>query len=258
MYWLALEGQLGIPLANAEEIGGRGARYLESIAALNPLFSRWRPNAGRRHRSVVPSTLTWPPDQTEISNLVNEGTVFESRKGRKQHVGYFISAVTRETDPYRVDFWLQVDFTEGAWWFSNRVGATFYTRSGDIWMALRRGGHDPVAFARRALLDLGTIWDCDWAGAQGGDYSAKGSRPPNAPRLLRYKSGWMVYLDRAHACCIGEANDVKVERLANGGVLFTTVADTMIDGGNADHMAAARRLQTALYPLNESDAGGDR
>jgi hypothetical protein len=253
MNCLALEGQLGIRLATAEGIAERVASYLESVAAVDPLFSRWRPTAMLRHRSIVPATLTWPPDKAELRNWVNECANFESRNGKKQHVGFSIRTVTRENDPFSVDFWLSVDFTEGAWWFFNRVGLTFFAAAGNIWIALQHTGQDPIALSRRALVDLGTIWDCDWAGVQGGDYSAKGSRPPNAPRLTRYKSGWMVYLDRAHATRVGEAKDVEVERIANGAALFTTVADTTFDGGNADHMAAARRLQTALVPLNDQE-----
>ena len=142
------------------------------------------------------TTLTWPPDKAELRNWVNECANFESRNGKKQHVGFSIRTVTRENDPFSVDFWLSVDFTEGAWWFFNRVGLTFFAAAGNIWIALQHTGQYPIALSRRALVDLGTIWDCDWAGVQGGDYSAKGSRPPNAPRLTRYKSGWMVYLDR--------------------------------------------------------------
>jgi hypothetical protein len=66
----------------------------------------------------------------------------------------------------------------------------------------------------------------------------------------------MIYLDRARATCVGEAENVKVERLANGAALFTTVADAAFDSGNTKHMAAARRLQTALSNLNELSTDG--
>jgi hypothetical protein len=145
-----------------------------------------------------------------------------------------------------------VDFTEGAWWFFNRVGVTFFVDREDIWVALHRNGQNPFAFVQRGLLDLGTIWDCDWAGVYGGDYRRPGERPANNSPP-RYKSGWMVYLDQAHAAHIGEAKDVKVERHTNGGVLFTTVADRIFDGRNTVHLAAAERLQTALAPLNDQD-----
>jgi hypothetical protein len=157
MHWLALEGQLGIRLATAERIAERVADHLESIAAIDPRFSQWRPTGMLRHRSVVPATLTWPPDKVELRNWVNECANFESRNGKKQHVGFSIRAVTQENDPFSIDFWLSVDFTDGAWWFFNRVGLTFFARSGNIWTALRHSGQDPIALSRHTLVDLGTI-----------------------------------------------------------------------------------------------------
>jgi hypothetical protein len=250
MKYLALEGQLGIPFANAEAIAERLARYFESIAALNPLYRRWMPSDTRRHRSAVPATLTRPPNKAELRTWIDESSIFESRKGRKQHVGYDIHVLMPEGDQIRVDFWLRVDFTEGAWWFFNRVGVTFFVDRGHIWATLHRDGQNPIAFVQHRLLDLGTIWDCDWAGVFGGDYRWPGERPPNV-ELQQYKSGWMIYLDQARAARVGEVKDMHVEKLANGGVVFTTVTDALFDHRRANHWAAALRLQGALAPLNE-------
>jgi hypothetical protein len=68
----------------------------------------------------------------------------------------------------------------------------------------------------------------------------------------------MVYLDRAPAAQVADDGDLKVERLANGGALFTSVAGAIFDGSNTDHWAAAARLQAALVPLNESESDGDK
>jgi hypothetical protein len=255
--WITVQGQLGTRLANSEAIAERVGHSLQSIATLNPLFNNWAPHDSRRHRSTLPATLTWPPQQAELRVLINEGAIFESRKGRKAHVGYGATLWTPENDSIQVNFWLRVDFTDGAWWFLNRVGITFFVPgANNIWVALQRIGQNPITFSRLALLDLATTWDCDWAGALAGDYSEKAPNPPHVP-IRRYKSGWMVYLDGAHAAHVGEAG-VKVERLSGGGALFTTVADKNFDGGNADHLAAARRLQTALAPLNEIDSNADK
>ena len=94
MKYVALEGQLGTPFANAEAIAERLAHHLESIAALHSPFRRWKPSDTRRHRSAVPATLTWPPDQIELRTWVKESAIFESRSGRKQHVGYDIHVRT--------------------------------------------------------------------------------------------------------------------------------------------------------------------
>jgi len=254
MNHLALEGQLAIPFANAEAIAERLARNLEGIAALNPRYCRWMPSGTRRHRSVVPGTLTWPPDQAELHTWINESAAFESRKGRKQRVGYRLRALTPEDDSIRVDFWLTVDFTDSSWWFLNRVGITFFVARGNIWVELHRGGQNPIAFARHALLDLGPTWDCDWAAACQGDFRwGGGERPSNAP-LPRYRSGWMVYLDRVCAARVKEVQDIHVDKLPNGGALFTSTSDAIFDVGKANHWAAALRLQEALSPLNDPDS----
>lgn len=254
MNHLALEGQLGIPFADAEAIAERLARYLESIAALNPLYCRWMPSDTRRHRSVVPGTLTWLPDETELRTWVNESAIFESRSGRKQHVGYNIHLLTPEDDPIRVDFWLTVDFTDSSWWFLNRVGITFFVARGNIWVELHRGGQNPIGFARRALLDLGTSWDCDWAAACRGDFRWGGGERPSNAQLPRYRSGWMVYLDRVRAARVREVQDIRVDKLPNGGALFTSTSDAIFDVGKANHWAGALRLHEALSPLNDPDS----
>jgi hypothetical protein len=251
MNGLALEGQLGIPFASADAIAERLARYLESIAALDPLYRSWMPSDTRRHRSAVPAILTWPPDQAELRTWINESAAFESRKGRKQRVGYRMRALTPEDDPIRVDFWLTIDFTDSSWWFLNRVGITFFVARGNIWVELHRGGQNPIALARRALLDLGTTWDCDWAAACRGDFRwGGGGRPSNAP-LPRYRSGWMVYLDQVRAAHVKDVGDIHVDKLPNGGALFTSTSDAIFDVGKANHWAAALRLQEALSPLND-------
>lgn len=60
----------------------------------------------------------------------------------------------------------------------------------------------------------------------------------------------MVYLAAAHVTHIDPPQDIAIERLADGAMLLTAVTDAMFNGQNPNHMAAARRIQVALDPLN--------
>jgi|HubBroStandDraft_1064217.scaffolds.fasta_scaffold2993070_2 hypothetical protein len=61
----------------------------------------------------------------------------------------------------------------------------------------------------------------------------------------------MVYLDAARATHIVPPQDVAIERLADGAMLLTAATDTIFNGRNPKHWAAALCIQAALEPLNE-------
>jgi hypothetical protein len=249
---VAITGQLKLQPGKPENIAERLGRYLESVADFDPQFYRWIRQGTRRHRSAVPAAVTMPPDAAELSSWIAESAKFESRNGRKQHVGYALRVLTPEDNRVRADFWLTVDFTESAWWFLNRVGVTFFQESGGS-RATERNPQDTVGFFRQAILNLATIWDCDWAAVREGDFRWDDERPANVP-LPRYRSGWIVYLDPSLAAGIAEPQDVPVERLANGAVLLTAVTNNVFNPHDPIHRAAAQRIQAALAPLNQPSA----
>jgi hypothetical protein len=244
----AITGQLRLPIENAEVIAGRIGRYLESLADLDPLFYRWT-RLGRRSRSTVPAAVTMPPDEAELRTWIVENRVFASRNGRKQHIGYSIRAMTPQTNCIGADFWLAVDFSESAWWLLNRVGVTFF---GEGDSSTKRSPQGTIDFLRRALLNLATIWDCDWAAVAEGDFRWDGGMRPLDVPMPRYRSGWLVYLDGSLTTRIAEPRDVTTEKFDNGAVLLTAVRDDVFNPlGNPVHNAAALRIQMALAPLND-------
>jgi hypothetical protein len=114
------------------------------------------------------------------------------------------------------------------------------------------GADDPqamIALLRRVLVVTGSAWDCDWAGLMPGRYPLEDD-PIHRAGPIEYQSGWMVYLAAAHAARIVPPQDVAIESLPNGGLLLIAAPDTMFDGHNAEHWAAALRIQAALAPLN--------
>jgi hypothetical protein len=244
----AITGQLRVPLQSAEDIAGRIGRYLESLADIDPQFYRWM-RLGKRSQSTVPAAVTMPPDQTELRAWIAESRIFGPRNGRKQHIGYSVRTMTPEVNRVRADVWLAVDFSESAWWFLNRVGVTFF---GDGDRSTEKNPLGLINFLRRALLDLATIWDCDWAAVAEGDFRWDGGMRPLDVPMPRYRSGWLVYLGGSLATRIAEPQDVTIERFENGPVLLTASSDAVFNPlRNPEHRAAALRIQAVLEPLNE-------
>lgn len=107
---------------------------------------------------------------------------------------------------------------------------------------------DLVAFVQTIVSAAATIFDCDWAAANPGNYR-EDARRPDAPRV-RYRSGWTVYLDQSLAVRLPRPEGIETETLPNGGILLTTVPDRLFDYDREDHRSAARRLQKALDTFN--------
>ncbi|HEX4195648.1 MAG TPA: hypothetical protein VHY80_21235, partial [Stellaceae bacterium] len=68
--------------------------------------------------------------------------------------------------------------------------------------------------------------------------------------MVRYESGGMVYLAASAAAQITVPTDIDIEYLPNGALLMTAAA--VFDRKNAEHLAAAHRIQVALEPLNSA------
>jgi hypothetical protein len=63
----------------------------------------------------------------------------------------------------------------------------------------------------------------------------------------------MVYLDQVRAARVRKVQDIHVDKLPNGGALFTSTSDAIFDVSKTNHWAAALRLQEAFSPLNDPD-----
>jgi hypothetical protein len=247
MWPIAIVGHLKPGWEDADAIAARLGRVFESLAEVDPMFSRWRRVGVRRHRSAVPLLITMPPEQAELRCWIDESAIFGSREGRKKAVGYSIRALTTEQNPVCVDF--QLSFIPEDWWFGHRIGITILTdaRSPSVLDNPTKQGA-LIELVRRVLLIAATAWDCDWAGVMPGNYRQHGGSPGST--LVKYQSGWMVYLDAARAAHILPPEDVTVEKLPDGATLLTAATDAVFDGKNPNHMAAAFRIQDAVAPLN--------
>jgi hypothetical protein len=233
-------------LESTKETAGRLARWLAGIAALDRRFMGWHRN-GMRYRSAVPRAITMPPVVDELRIWLEENPSIESRDGRKHLAGYYVMARRPDEALPHANFWLSPRCTLRYDGFGNRIGTTFFTdRDTD------RADH-LTAVVRNALLITASAWDCEWAAAAHGNFEDM-SLPQK--KLLKYESGWMVYLDEAAASRLHEPQYVTVERVVAGGVLLVAIENAIFDRRNALHIAAGRRLQAALAPLN-ADGGKD-
>lgn len=251
MWPIAIVGHLKPGWEDAGVIATRLGRMFAGLAVVDPMFTRLRRIGARRHCSAVPTFITIPPDQTELRSWIEEGVVFGSRKGYKKTVGYTLQARTPAQNPVRADFWLSFEPEE--WWFGHRIGITIFSGAGSASELDDPGNHTAlIALLRRVLLITATAWDCDWAGVMPGNYRPR--LQLRGPVLVKYQSGWIVYLDAKHATQIVPPQDVAIERLAGGAMLLTAATDSIFNGRNPNHLAAALRIQAALEPLNEFES----
>jgi Immunity protein 52 len=201
-----------------------------------------------RHRSAVPRAITMPPVADELRIWLEENPSIESREGRKQLAGYYLIAGRPDDLLPHANFWLNPRCTLRHDWFGNQIGTTFFTdRDTDSVDHLS-------ALVRDALLITASVWDCEWAAVAPGNF-ADMSLPQR--KVVRYQGGWMVYLDDGLASRLHEREDVTIENLREGGILLVAVTNVIFDRRNALHIAAARRLQAALAPLNAEDDKDD-
>jgi hypothetical protein len=243
MWPIAIAGHLKQRLESPALVAARLSVCLARLADLDPLFTGWV-RGGMRHRSAVPRVITLPPDEVELRTWIVENAIFESREGRKQHLGYSLNARTSHRNPIRADFWLS--WVPSDHWFRSRIGITIFDGQGP---SPSSETDTPVKSLKEvlcgALTTLGTAWECESAGVVPGDYGSKEELP------LKYESGWMVYLDQSPARHLGDMRDIIAEKLANNALLLTATSDTKFDPHNPVNWAAAVRIQSALAPLNE-------
>jgi len=250
MWPIGIVGHLKPGWEDADIIAARLSRLFSSLAEVDPLFSGWTRADSNRHRSGVPLLISLPPNPTELRLWIEENAVWGARDGRKATIGYSVRALTPEQNPLRADFWLS--FVPDDWWFSHRIGTTIFSGAGSPSAIDNPSNHRAfIALLRRVLLILATAWDCDWAGVMPGDYRQR--ERPHETIPVKYQSGWMVYLAAARSTHIEPPEDVAIERLADGALLFTAATDGMFNGQNPNHMAAALRIQVALDPLNAAN-----
>jgi hypothetical protein len=211
---------------------------LANLAEIDPLFRQWRRD-GNRSQSKVPAFITLPTDIEELLTWVAENAEFRAVNGRKQKAGYRVSARTPDGKPLHASFWLYALDGGMPGWLGNRLSITLFAENG------HEAGLAPLA--RPALLALATGFDCDWAATEAAHYiTPAGSRA--GAEMVRYESGGMVYLAASAAAQITVPTDIDIEYLPNGALLMT--AGAPFDRKNAQHLAAAYRIQLALEPLN--------
>ncbi len=225
---------------NPDVISGRLARWLSRLQQIDARMTGWS-RLGMRHRSVVPRIVTTPPDRAELRDWIAENPVFATRQGRKATIAHSIDAGTPDAAANYRFFSLQSGDEEFPIGFRNQIGLT--------WLPHRESPRELTAAVQAIVLATATAWDCEWAGAMPGDFAAEARKGA----FSKFRSGWMVYLDRTRASRLAPPKGIAVERLPDGAVLLTTVPSEIFDPTRAEHRTAAEHLQAALNALPGSD-----
>jgi hypothetical protein len=230
-------GRWGTRSLGPEILADYLARFFASLSVI-PLFRDWR-RTGFRSHSSVPAFVTLPPDASELRSWVRENPTFGAEEGRKRTIGYSLSAETSRGEPLHADLLLFVRDGREPGWFFNRASITLFAKSGHE--------ADLAPLVRPALLALASSFDCEWAAAEAAHYAMPDGRKAGTD-IVRYESGGRVYLAAPLAAQITPPADIGIEHLADGALLMTAAA--VFDRKNAQHLAAAHRIQLALAPLN--------
>jgi hypothetical protein len=244
MWPIAIIGNLKPRAESTKATAVRLALFFEQLAKLDLLSCRWTRFNLQHRRSDLPAIIAMPPNEDELRSWIEENATFETPDGRKDQVGFEIRALTADDGAIRADFWVRME--PATWWFLNRTGITLFGEPLPEERVLK--GLDSLL--QSVLIALAKTWDCDWAGVKPGDFRWTKERPKNVP-LLKYQSGWMIYLDPSVAPRITPPSGVSVERSEDGALLVKAVPSGLFNTRNPAHFAAALRIQTTLETLNE-------
>jgi immunity protein 52 of polymorphic toxin system len=236
--YVGIVGRWGQRAEQPEALAQQLVHCLSGLAEIDPLFRQWR-RLGDRSHSAVPAVITLPPDHTELQSWVAENPTFGKKGGMKRTIGYSLSAEAPRDKP----LWTRLSLfaLDGGVpdWFTNHATITLFAES----------GHEArlAPLVRPVLMAVAAGFSCDWAGSDNANYATPAGRQPGG-NVVRYEGGGMVYLAASAAVQIKPPADIGIEHLPNGALLMTVA--TVFNRKNAQHVAAAHRIQTALAPLN--------
>jgi Immunity protein 52 len=233
--YIHIAGRWGTRPEDLGTIARRLARWLTQLREIELRLGRWR-RRGLRHRSVVPSIVTMPPDEAELLAWIAENPVFKAQDGRKVTIGHTIDARTPADAAFSGSFTLSA---------GNGDSRGLHANIGITWFPPRPHEEELIGIVRAVVLATAAAWDCEWVGAMPGTYAA---HDPGAP-LPKILSGWMVYLDETRAARFAPPEGIMIDQLPREAVLLTTAPGEVFDDRNEAHRSAAAHLQAVLNQL---------
>lgn len=230
-----------------ERIGAGMLRSLDRLSAISPLLHPWW--VGDHSLSIAQmadlvdenrvSEMSSPLDEWrgKMTELVERGVARDDWENPQPQTGYAVSAYNALTDSPRL---VSLSVNGGGGAAGRNSGLRFETNS----FPDARIVSYPIM--RSVLMTLSGLWKVTEAQAFS---SALQNCWRTVPWSRQYDLAWMTYLSAPLAQQIKPPLDVTTERTSGGGLLLVATDETF-DVGNAQHMAAARRIVEALAPLN--------
>ena len=236
---LSIEGIWGSRMEEHDDLAGRLARFLTSLAEIDPVFGRWQ-RYGMRYRSIVPLHITLPPIVPELCDWIKENPFFVTDDGRKHLEGYSASAGTPDKEKPNASLRVRLMRADAAMNYGNKVSLRIDLSDNDPWSLCRA--------SRPIMLALAAAWDAAWIVA---DTRGYGRQPfqPHKPLSPPYRGGWMIYLDQSLAGRMAGREGIEIESLPDGAILMSVSDDPFFYCDDGRHYAAAGHIQRALAPL---------
>lgn len=212
---------------------------LGRLAALHPVFGRWRRKAKTKAAAQKPF-CSMPPDAAELRDII-------AKTGERHITGRPLPELG-----YRFYAWNELDDDHGLF-FRAKVGEQ---REGvgdfnNIFFQL--GQQKPAngdllnySVLKEVLVAVGQSWNADWGTIEPWacdliPRDAKGD-------LLRPWGGWLTYLSPAFASKVAPPGAAVVERFSDGGLIMGVTKDPF-DQNNPTQVAVYNAIQASLRPL---------
>jgi hypothetical protein len=241
------------------EIAARCQTLLNRLAAISPKFSGWnfvgrKPPPQCRQKGQMDSlaerylggSYTIAADHfsdATLIQLVEAGIHRDDDDVPDPEFGYTVSAFTRSrTDPDG----LSLRVHAGCW-----IRAAFYTNTVHIetrplceenkaWLTL--------SVLEAAMLAVATTWDVTWGAVYPADLGELWT-PAYIKRRPTFQMAWVTYLSPRFAPMVTPPSSAIVEYTPQGGIVMIATEERF-DVANPAHVAAARKIEAALAPVN--------
>jgi hypothetical protein len=233
-------------------IGTKFLQTLDSLSAVDPLFSGWQVIRNWEiAEDEQPRTVSLTTARDRIAEIVESGVAQDDFGRPRPRYGYTAAATAGARGPRRV---------------------TFTVRTGNQTFDLSLGEHNIasdltiVTYPRfkAALLAIDAAWDAQYSYAKA--YRNDAVRVPLdfAPRVPGFRIDtaiqvpldptfpksifhvpWIVYLSEEHAAGVTLTREILTERTPDGGLVMSTTTERL-DPTNPEHVRCARILAELL------------
>ncbi len=240
------------------QIAARCRDLLERLATISPIFTGWTyvgwkdPPRDQRYegpealdeyyRDRTETFVLGQPSSIDLIPLIESGVAHDNDEP-DPYLGYSFSVFTCSgDDPNHVSLKVRAANLSPAKSYTN--GAIIETQplcaENQSWLAL--------STLKPALIAIAETCDVTWAAIYPTDLMELWPKRSAMPRPT-FKLAWVTYLSPRFAPLITPPRGAFVEYTPQGGIVLVATRDRF-DTANPLHVAAARRIEAAIAPIN--------